>query len=93
MAAVYDEVTFSPSLKALYLVVSGLLARLGHADGLWTCLLIEVDQKWPEHTKPPDYLGYRQRGSLQLFSSLNTASTRSLPQILLPALLGCSRKA
>ena len=36
---------------------------------------------------------YRQRGSLQLFSSLNTASTRSLPQILLPALLGCSRKA
>jgi hypothetical protein len=36
---------------------------------------------------------YRQRGSLQLFSSLNTASTRSLPQILLPAFLGCSRKA
>src|SRR5450631_3433369 len=34
---------------------------------------------------------YRQRGSLQLFSS-QTASTRSLPQIFFPALLGYSRK-
>ena len=40
----------------------------------------------------PHAIGYRQRGSLQLFSSLKTASTRSLPQILFPALLGCSRK-
>src|SRR5450631_783773 len=34
---------------------------------------------------------YRQRGSLQLFSS-QTASTRSLPQVFFPALLGYSRK-
>jgi hypothetical protein len=26
---------------------SGKFRLLGHADGLWTCLLIEVDQKWP----------------------------------------------
>ena len=38
-------------------------------------------------------IDYRQSGSLQLFSSLKTGCTRSLPQILLPALLGCSRKA
>jgi len=36
---------------------------------------------------------YRQRGSLQLFSSLKTASTRSLPHILFPALRGLSKKA
>ena len=31
--------------------------------------------------------GYRQHGSLQLFSSLKMGSTRSFPQILSPALL------
>jgi hypothetical protein len=36
---------------------------------------------------------YRQRGSLQLCSSLKTASTRSLPHILFPALRGLSKKA
>ena len=38
-------------------------------------------------------IDYRQSGSLQLFSSLKTGCTRSLPQILLPALLGCLRKS
>jgi hypothetical protein len=35
---------------------------------------------------------YRYRGSLQFPLSEKTAGSRSLPQILLPALWGCSRK-
>jgi hypothetical protein len=34
----------------------------------------------------------RYRGSLQLFASEKSATSRSLPQIFLPALLGCCRK-
>ena len=35
---------------------------------------------------------WHQMGSLQLFASENSAGTRSLPQILRPARLGCSLK-
>ncbi len=50
---------------------------------------VVVTSRWCGH-RARDVHWYR--GSLQLFPAANSAATRSLPQILLPARRGCSRK-